>query len=77
MDLQEYTKYLAENYEETILSEIEVIISSALEYDDENFFTFVRIPREFAFICKDIMKWENFYIRKQILHNIQAGRGFI
>ena len=74
MDIHKYKAYLADNYEESIFASIHNKVTSKMEYDASNNFVFVRIPRQVAFKCKQIMRKEWLIVRYQIFKNLQAGR---
>ena len=74
MDVQRYKKYLVEKYEEKVRKNITASFRSKIEYDEEDNFVFVRVPRDIAFTCKRLLRPENFWVRSQIFYNFQAGR---
>ena len=74
MDVDKYKKYLVEKYEEKVRKNITASFISRLEYDEEENFVFVRVPRDIAFTCKRLLRPENFWVRSQIFYNCQAGR---
>ena len=47
-----------------------MIFKSKIEFDEENNFVFVRVPRDVAFMCKHLQKQGKFWVRSQIYYNV-------
>ena len=70
-----YGRYLRANYQDQIMGVFDSSrITSVLEYDNTNNFIYVPIDREIAFDCQRILKDEDFVLRRNIMHNIQASK---